>query len=75
MKDLDKASVTRLTIAVLGIAKLILAAFEIELPQDMIDTIVNFVGAGFAVYAGIMNNYVGKKGKAQKATLEENGLK
>lgn len=75
MKDLDKASVIRLTVAVLAAVKLILEPFGLDFPQEVIDALANTAGAIFVVYAAWKNNYVSKKGKAQKATLQEKGLK
>lgn len=75
MKNLDKASVTRLVLAILAAGKLILEPFGIEIPQELADSIANAAGALFVVYAAWKNNYVSDKGKAQKAVLQENGLK
>lgn len=75
MTNLDKASVTRLVLAIAAGAKLALEPFGIDFPQEVADSIANAAGALFVVYAAWKNNYVSEKGKAQKAALQENGVK
>jgi hypothetical protein len=44
------------------------------LKNDQIDAIVNVASFLFILYFGLKHNYLGKKGQAQKALLQEAGL-
>lgn len=70
----NKASITRMALAVFAALKLILEPFGVEIPQDLIDAIANAVGALVIVYTAWRNNYVSQKGQQQRNVLEKNGL-
>lgn len=69
--------VLTLVLAFLGALKVLLAAppFEIEIPNETFDAILNIVGIGFAAFGIWKNTYTTKHGKKQKAVLEQTGLK
>lgn len=75
MKNVDKASVVRMVLAVLAAIKLVLQPFGIDVGQDLIDAVADGVGAVIVVYAAWRNNYVSKKGQAQAAALKDANLK
>ncbi|HET7580866.1 MAG TPA: phage holin [Bacillales bacterium] len=66
--------IIRLTVAILSVVKLVLSAFGIDFPEDLINTIVNIVAGLITIYAFIKHNFVGKKGRKQKEHLQKNGL-
>jgi SPP1 family holin len=60
----------------LGALKVFLASLGYDvLPDATIDSIVDMIGFGFALYAIWKNSYVSPKGKKQKELLEKHGLK
>lgn len=71
MKNLDKASVTRLVLAILAAGKLILEPFGIEIPQELADSIANAAGALFVVYAAWKNNAITKQARKEKQKIKE----
>lgn len=71
---MDKASIVRIVLAVLAGLKLILQPFGIDIGQDLIDAVANAVGALIVVWVAWRNNYVSKKGLAQKDVLKKNNL-
>ncbi|QKE73203.1 hypothetical protein HPK19_10490 [Arthrobacter citreus] len=44
------------------------------LNNDQIDAVINIISFLFILYFGAKHNYLGKKGQAQKALLQEAGL-
>ena len=55
--------------------QLLLQSFGIKfLNNDQIDAVVNVASFLFILYFGAKHNYLGKKGQAQKALLQEAGL-
>jgi SPP1 family holin len=71
---MDKASIIRMTTAVLAAAKLVLGMFGIEIPQDITDALVDIVAAVWLIYTSWKNNYVSSRGKLQKDVLQKNNL-
>jgi SPP1 family holin len=71
---LDKASIIRMTAAVLAALKLILTPFGIDIEQDTIDATVDFIAAVVVVWAAWKNEYISRKGLAQKDQLKKAGL-
>lgn len=62
----------------LGAIKILLAAppFNVEIPQETFDAVINLISFGFAGYAIYKNTYgLTKKGKQQKSVLQQAGLK
>ncbi|MEH6938960.1 phage holin [Bacillus sp. JJ664] len=55
--------------------QLLLKSFGFEfLNNELIDAVVNIASFLFILYFGAKHNYLGKKGQAQKALLQEAGL-
>ncbi|WP_079709875.1 phage holin [Paraliobacillus ryukyuensis] len=85
MKNFDKGTLIRTLALVLALANQIFAIFGVEqLPIDE-DQINTFVELGYqlfsvaatsvaALIAWFENNYITKKGKAQKEALQKEGL-
>jgi SPP1 family holin len=72
---MDKASITRLLIALLTAANTVLTALGYPvIPDDLINSIVIIAGFIFEAYAMWKNNYISKKGRKQKEVLEKAGL-
>lgn len=71
---MDKASVVRMVLAVLAALKLILQPFGVDIGQDLIDAVADAVGAVIVVWTAFRNNYITKKGQAQKEQLKKAGL-
>jgi SPP1 family holin len=71
---MDKASIVRMTTAVLAAAKLVLNMFGVEIPQEITDGLVDIVAAVWLIYTSWKNNYVSSKGAAQKEQLKKAGL-
>jgi SPP1 family holin len=72
---MDKASVTRFILLVIAVinAVLNLVGFE-TIPDELANNIVAVVSGFIMLYTGWKNNYLSKKGRAQKEVLERNGL-
>jgi SPP1 family holin len=59
----------------LGALKVFLASLGYDvLPDATIDSLVDMIGFGVALYAIWKNTYVSKKGKLQKEVLKRSGL-
>jgi SPP1 family holin len=71
---MDKASIVRMTTAVLAAAKLVLNMFGIEIPQEITDGLVDIVAAVWLIYTSWRNNYVSRRGIQQKDVLQKNNL-
>ena len=55
--------------------QLLLNSFGFKfLNNEQIDAVINIISFLFILYFGAKNNYLGKKGQAQKAVLQEAGL-
>jgi SPP1 family holin len=67
---MDKASITRIVFAVAALVKL----FGVEIPEGIIDAVVDVVAAVVVLWAAWKNNYVSKHGQAQKDQLKRAGL-
>lgn len=72
---MDKASVTRYVLLVIAVINsfLNLAGYQ-TIDNDTANLIVGLISAGFMLYAGWRNNYLSKKGQAQKEVLKQNNL-
>lgn len=66
----DKASITRLVITLLAV----LAYFGVNMPEEYIDYIVGAIMLVIAAWGFWKNNYLSRKGKAQKETLKRHDL-
>ncbi|UPM56509.1 phage holin [Gottfriedia acidiceleris] len=55
--------------------QLLLNSFGFKfLNNEQIDAVINIISFLFILYFGTKHNYLGKKGQAQKAVLQEAGL-
>jgi SPP1 family holin len=73
---MDKASLTRMIAMLIALLNAVLnilgyETIPVEFGEELSAVILVLVG----LYAGWKNNYLSKKGKAQKEALEEKGLK
>jgi len=64
-----------LLLAFSGALKLLLASFGIELAQEQIDAVLNFVAIVVVIVGIARNKYVTNKEKKQVALLKQKGLK
>lgn len=72
---MDKASLTRLIVAILTALNTVLTALGYPvIPDDLINSLVIIFGYGFEVYAMWKNNYISKRGLKQKEVIEKAGL-
>lgn len=69
-----KADVVRLALAVLGTVKIVLGAFGITIPQELIDNLADLAGLVFVIVGIVKHNFFGKKGKEQKLALKKHEL-
>lgn len=67
----DKASVVRIVALVLTLV----AYFGVNVPEGIEEYIVGAVMLVITIYSAWKNNYLAKKGKAQKEVLEKHNLK
>lgn len=77
--EVDKVDNTndfiRLTLAVLGAIKMVFASFGFTFfTDDFLLALENLVPLLLILWGIWRNNYITKKGKAQKAVLEQQGL-
>ena len=68
---MDKASIARTVLLVIAV----LANFGINVPEELHEYIVSAVMLIMIAVTTWYNNYLGKKGKAQKEVLEKENLK
>jgi SPP1 family holin len=71
---MDRASLTRVVIAVLGLVKLLVEPYGYEIPQGFIDWIADGIAVIAIAWAGWKNNYISQKGRAQQNVLKREGL-
>lgn len=73
---MDNASITRFIVLIVALINAGLNLFGFQtIPDDLTNNIV-FVATGFyTLYVAWRNNYIGKKGRAQKDVLERHNLK
>jgi len=66
----DKGAIVRMVLAVLAGAKLILSAFGVELPQELIDGAGDVVAAVVVLIAAWKDNPITAKARAEKAAVK-----
>lgn len=72
---MDKASIARLIVAILTAFNTVLTALgKPVIPDELVNAIVIIAGFAFEVFTMWKNNYITKKGKAQKDILKRNNL-
>lgn len=67
----DKASVVRVVATVIALV----TYFGVNVPEELTEYIVGAVMLVLTVWSMWKNNYIAKKGKAQKEVLEKHDLK
>lgn len=67
---MDKASIARIIFAVAALVKL----FGVEIPEEVINAVVDVVAAVVVLWVAFKNNYLTSKGKLQKDVLQKNNL-
>lgn len=72
---MDKASYTRVIVAIFVIVNNILLAIGYEpIGDDFINAVITIVGNVYVLYPIWKNNYLSKKGIRQKQVLQRNDL-
>ena len=72
---LDKQSIIRFSLAVLGLLQLLLSQFfGIQISDETIQATVDVISAIVVTWAMWKNNYLTSKGKKQKQELKKKGL-
>jgi SPP1 family holin len=73
---MDKASITRIALLIISLANLLLESLGYaHIPEFLGELTAEIILALVSLYTAWKNNYLSKKGKAQKQVLEKNGLK
>ena len=73
---MDKASVARFLALVVAVINAVLNMMGYQtIPEELTNDLVAVVSGAYILYAGWKNNYLSKKGQAQKDLLERRGLK
>jgi len=76
---MDKGSITRLIVLFVAFVNqgLVMAGYsELPFEGEQVDMFIStLITAGASGWAWYKHNFVGKKGKQQRAALEEKGLK
>jgi SPP1 family holin len=73
---MDKASVARYLVLVVTVVNTLLNLFGYQtISDDLTNDLVAVVSAAYFLFMAWKNNYLSKKGKAQKEVLDKHGLK
>jgi SPP1 family holin len=73
---MDKASVARYLVLVVTVINTLLNLFGYQtISDDMTNDLVAVISAAYFLFMAWKNNYLSKKGKAQKEVLDKHGLK
>ncbi len=73
---MDKASVSRFAFLIVAVANAVLNLIGFNtIPDEFVNDAVAVISGAYFIYAGWKNNYLSRKGQAQKETLEKVGLK
>lgn len=73
---MDKGSITRFTFLIIAVVNAVLNLLGYQtIPDELINDLIALVSGAVMLWVGWKNNYISKKGKAQKETLERIGLK
>ena len=72
---MDKASVTRLIILIIGVinAGLTMAGYQ-PIPEGLVNNAIVVATGIYTIYMAWKNNYLSQKGRAQKEVLKQNDL-
>ncbi|MED4399756.1 phage holin [Metabacillus fastidiosus] len=75
MKNIDKSSIVRYTILVIAVLNAVLNLVGFQTISDQLtNDLVAVISGAVMLYAGWKNNYLSKKGLAQKEVVEKEGL-
>jgi SPP1 family holin len=73
---MHKASVARYLVLVVTVVNTLLNLFGYQtIPESMTNDLVLIISAAYTLFMAWKNNYLSKKGIAQKEVLDKNGLK
>lgn len=73
---MDKASVSRFAFLIVAVVNAVLNLLGFQtIPDEFVNDVVAVISGAYFIYVAWKNNYLSKKGKAQKETLEKAGLK
>ena len=73
---MDKASVGRFAFLIIAVANAVLNLIGYQtIPDEFVNDMVAVISGAYFIWAGWKNNYLSRKGQAQKETLEKAGLK
>lgn len=73
---MDKASISRFAFLIVAVVNAVLNLLGFQtIPDEFINDVVAVISGGYFIYAAWKNNYLSRKGQAQKDTLEKAGLK
>jgi SPP1 family holin len=73
---MDKASVSRFAFLIVAVVNAVLNLMGFQtIPDEFINDVVAVISGAYFIYAGWKNQYISKKGRAQKEALEQRGLK
>lgn len=73
---MDKASITRFAFLIVAVVNAVLNLLGYQtIPNELTNDLIAFVSGAIMLWAGWKNNYLSKKGRKQKESLEQTGLK
>jgi len=72
---MDKASVSRFVFLIVAVLNAVLNLLGYQtISDEFVNDLVAVITGAFVIYAAWKNNYLSKKGRAQKEALKEKGL-
>lgn len=72
---MDKASVSRFTFLIVAVINAVLNLIGYQtIPDEFVNDLVAVITGAFVIYMAWKNNYLSRKGKAQKDLLKKNKL-
>lgn len=72
---MDKASITRYTVLIIAVINAVLNLLGYQtIPDEITNDLIAIASGVFMLYAGWKNNYLSKKGQAQKEVITKEGL-
>lgn len=73
---MDKASITRYIVLVVAVVNSVLNLMGYQtISDETTNDLVSVLSAGYFLYMAWKNNYLSRKGRAQKDVLDKHGLK
>ncbi|MCM3567835.1 phage holin [Neobacillus mesonae] len=72
---MDKASISRFILLVVAVVNAVLNLLGYQtIPDDLANHLVAFISGVYFIFMAWKNNYLSKKGRAQKKALKKQGL-